>query len=455
MKELIFTTTKDLPMLEQELAEGPDEYELMPSLGWTYDGPKECYGRDLSNWKPPTDQYRDQEYYALFNSIDWKSARRCGFPREEFEESGHNRDTRLHIMETVIGAHPLSKFLSPNLLDDEDGRSYNRLYTPSEMAGLPKPEYLIDGVLPCRSMVVLRSDPAAGKSLLAQDWLHALIEGEEWHGRKVKNGYGVWIAGEGFGGLPLRLRAWCKHHKKDINELKGPAVWPVALDITSRESVDRFVDQMRRFGSPINPQVPELPILSLIVVDTLARCFGGGDENSAKDMGALIDGCEYLKRVTGATILILHHVGKDPTKGARGSSALRGAADVEIALSRKDEILILKCEKFKDGVPFSPITLKLNVIDLTPEFGEPTDSVVLVPDHRAHGFSNPTGPSGKWQAATMGAINSHQPIKYSEIKQNLVAQGCGERTAEKAIQSLTNKGLISATDDGYVIAPCK
>lgn len=53
----------------------------------------------------------------------------------------------------------------------------------------------------------------------------------------------------------------------------------------------------------------------MIILDTLARCFGGNDENDARDMGAFIRGCDELKRRTGATVLVVHHSGKDETKG--------------------------------------------------------------------------------------------------------------------------------------------
>jgi RecA-family ATPase len=52
-----------------------------------------------------------------------------------------------------------------------------------------------------------------------------------------------------------------------------------------------------------------------------------GDENSAKDMGRLIDQVEWLKKNLGAAALIIHHTGKDGLR-ERGSSVLRAVADV-------------------------------------------------------------------------------------------------------------------------------
>lgn len=98
----------------------------------------------------------------------------------------------------------------------------------------------------------------------------------------------------------------------------------------------------------------QLPI-RLIVLDTLARCFGSNDENAAKDMEAFIQGCDILKAKTEATILLVHHSGKDQDKGARGSSALRTALDAEFNVRRKkenhseDKAFILTCTKMKNA----------------------------------------------------------------------------------------------------------
>ncbi|MBX9265093.1 helicase RepA family protein, partial [Klebsiella pneumoniae] len=91
--------------------------------------------------------------------------------------------------------------------------------------------------------------------------------------------------------------------------------------------------------------------VQLIVIDTLARCFGGNDENDAKDMGAFIEGCDTIKRETGATVLVVHHSGKDDTKGARGSSAFRAALDAEFNVRREGDggAIILTCTKVKDA----------------------------------------------------------------------------------------------------------
>jgi RecA-family ATPase len=68
----------------------------------------------------------------------------------------------------------------------------------------------------------------------------------------------------------------------------------------------------------------------MIVLDTLARIIGSGDENTARDMGVLIQNIDKLRVATGAHVMVVHHSGKTKANGARGSSALRAATDTEI-----------------------------------------------------------------------------------------------------------------------------
>lgn len=107
----------------------------------------------------------------------------------------------------------------------------------------------------------------------------------------------------------------------------------------------------------------------LIIIDTLARCLGEAEENLAKDMGAFIAGCYKLKGETNTSILIVHHTGKDESRGARGSSVLTASLDCEFYISRdgknsNNQFLIFECTKMKDMEPSSRKAYILKHIDL-------------------------------------------------------------------------------------------
>ena len=98
-------------------------------------------------------------------------------------------------------------------------------------------------------------------------------------------------------------------------------------------------------------------------------------------MGAFIRGCDELKAKTGATVLVVHHSGKDESKGARGSSAFRAALDAEYKISRegKGGALIIACTKMKDAEELETKAYDLRVVELfTDADGEHITSLSLV-----------------------------------------------------------------------------
>ncbi len=138
-----------------------------------------------------------------------------------------------------------------------------------------------------------------------------------------------------------------------------------AVNFTKPDEVEELISEIGKVVK--NPK--------LIIVDTLARCFVGGNENDAKDMGLFVDGIDTLRHATGAAVLVIHHTGKDKKSKERGSSALRGAADTMISCDGAMGILTVECDKQKDGEEFKPFTLALQKVEL--ENGR--SSCVLVP----------------------------------------------------------------------------
>jgi hypothetical protein len=120
-------------------------------------------------------------------------------------------------------------------------------------------------------------------------------------------------------------------------------------------------------------------------LDTLARLILGADENSSKEMGEAIRGIDNLRLAFRATVLLIHHTGKDGQL-ERGSGALRGAADVMIkcsASSDRKEVLI-KCDKMKDAEPFRPAAIGLERVQIST-----LDSSLAVADLRREDEPSP------------------------------------------------------------------
>jgi hypothetical protein len=257
--------------------------------------------------------------------------------------------------EPARGASTSASDLLPRPLASEASKStvYDRLkgrtMSTKELYELKPPEWLIDGVLPKGSLAVLWGQSGSYKSFLALDWTLCLATGSWWNKKAVSAPVDVfYIIAEGVSGIPKRVKAWSKHNK--IYGLDR-ATW-------LGESVDILNDE--QFGALCSIVAEMNPAFT--VIDTLARSMPGADENSAQDMGKLIDRADQLKRLSGGSVLLVHHSTKEGSV-ARGSGSLRAAVDVEIEMKREDNRSIVYCRKQKDAAEFEPISLHLVTVD--------------------------------------------------------------------------------------------
>ncbi|HHN8376078.1 TPA: helicase RepA family protein [Morganella morganii] len=252
------------------------------------------------------------------------------------------------------------EYLTPESLNSllADTDRLNRLFPPEPKAArktkLPlsvgsvgydaRQDYVIKGYLPALSLCSIYGPSGSYKSFLAVSWACHIASGKAWSGKRVSPGAVLYVVGEGGIGVPRRIKAWEKVYNGDKPltslYLVNRPVFPVR-----HQEVDEVLLAVQNVQEATGLKV------ELIVLDTLARCFGGSDENDARDMGAFIEGCDTIKRKSGATVLVVHHSGKDEAKGARGSSAFRAALDAEFNIKREDEnkALVLTCTKMKDA----------------------------------------------------------------------------------------------------------
>jgi hypothetical protein len=94
-------------------------------------------------------------------------------------------------------------------------------------------------------------------------------------------------------------------------------------------------------------------------------------------MSLVLANCRLLHSETGATVMVVHHVGKDPSKGARGSSVLKAAMQTELLVLKNEHSRVVTITKQRDGVegdawPFTLLPVMLDedheacVVDLGP-----------------------------------------------------------------------------------------
>ena len=224
---------------------------------------------------------------------------------------------------------------------------------------------LIDGILPLGGLAVLFGEAGSLKTFLAIDLAFCIATGMPWAGsRRVQQGLVVYIVAEGSGGFPMRVDAWKRAN--GASGRQGVLMLPRSVSFMQdppsrgRKPVAESASDVDEFLARLDT-LPEPPVL--VVIDTLARCFGG-DENSARDMGLFVKATDHVREHTGAAVLALHHSGWSKTSRERGSTALRGAADT-IMLATKKGGLVVTNPKQKDTEEFLPLAFAVRSVELS------------------------------------------------------------------------------------------
>ncbi len=307
---------------------------------------------------------------------------------------------------------------------------------------LTPPDYLIDGVLPRNGLASIVAKEASYKSFAAIGMAAAVQTGTAWAGHEAERAPVLYLAAEGQSGIRRRLRAWEIVHGASL-----------AAMLLLPEPV-RFLDTAD--VGALYAEIAALPAMpALIVVDTLARNFGGGNENGADDMGRFIAACDRLRGLTNACILVIHHENK--LGGYRGSTAFAGAMDTMIEAKREGTAVTLACKKQKDDGEFAPIHLAARVVDLglCDRHGRPVSSVVLQVTDVAFVLrqgEQDAAPLTKNERLALDKLNEwhDRRASYSDWHR---ATGLHRNSFDRARQSLLDKGLISNHSSGYGVTP--
>lgn len=306
------------------------------------------------------------------------------------------------------------------------------------------PGYVVKGLLSRHSHALIYGPPGAGKTFACLDMAYAVAQGREWMGHKVRGGIVVYIPFEGAGGMGKRVRALVSKH--------GPA--PNFRVIEKPDYNLQELSGRQALGQDLAAALgDEKP--ALIVFDTLARCLRG-DENSAKDMGGLNAAIAALIESTGCCALLIHHSGKDASRGARGSSALLGALDTEIQID-DNQIRSTKQRDFETG---APIGFKLvPVLVGTDEDGDPVYSCTVEPAAASAGAKwKPTGQTLEaWHALCKLAPNN-EAVTDKEWRDAFTkeawptdppAADAQRKAFQRAVKALVRAGRAVQTPDGW------
>ena len=306
-----------------------------------------------------------------------------------------------------------------------------RFYSTVELLELPDTEWLVQDWIPRQRLVTMYGQPGHGKSFVALDIALSVAEGIPWLGKhKTRQGPVIYIAAEGGHSIKRRVKAWMDYN--GIKSVEAMQFVLEAFDMKDERAVGEFVEKIE--DRDIYPE--------LVIVDTLSRSFGGGEENASTDMGQFVNRIAEVATNRQTAIMAIHHTNVGGAR-ERGHTSLRGGMDVMIkctAIKDRDHQLknvIVDNDKQKDDPSAPRIVLeRLNV----------AKSCVLIP---SEGRDLPEGvPMLSDVAAKLLSVCWAVEGEKIEKDEWLASVEFSRRTFHRAANELLDKNLVKRQGHG-------
>lgn len=230
-------------------------------------------------------------------------------------------------------------------------------------------DYCIKGIIERGRFILIYGPPGDGKTFFTID-LGAHIAGAiPWRGRRTKAGLVIYVAAEAGVSICRRFFAWRQRNIGEAADGRIPlAIVTRGANLLNLADLDGLLEELRAISADCG-----LPI-ALVIFDTLSRSIPGGNENAPEDMTRVIGASDAIRDELGAATAMVHHAGKDASKGARGHSSLFGAADTVISVIER----VATLEKARDGVEGERFPFALEVANLGEDVdGDPVTTCLV------------------------------------------------------------------------------
>lgn len=308
--------------------------------------------------------------------------------------------------------------------------------------------------------MVFFGEPSSGKSLVLIDMACHIATGRDWCGHKTTEGLVLYICGEGQHGLSKRFMAWFQHYgetPRNLHISTIPAALTDAADITA-------------LIKDIADNLPEKPVL--VLLDTLNRNFGPGDESATADMTKAVTGMDRIRTSTQAAMGVAHHCSKGDKNNARGSGVLKGATDVEYLIEKDQDTNIVTMRYSKPPKDFDPPPALAWIIQKqgTPwadDEGQPVDSVILNPVDVAPAREKGSAALGENQQVALDLLRSlmadhaknltdagidpdQAQVSFKDWYSAMKGAGFSRARCSDSKSSLLRRGLIKPEGELYV-----
>lgn len=309
--------------------------------------------------------------------------------------------------------------------------------------------YLVKGLFDRGQIVVIWGAPGSGKTFSSISLAAHVGAGVAWVGRRVRKGRVLYVCSE----------STRKHMENRVSALKTqvPAVAgaevvfvPLSMDLLHGEQdIEDVIAACKAMDD-----------IALVVVDTLAVTFGGGNENAPEDMGKYVANIKRIRDETGGAVLIVHHCGKDEAKGMRGHSSLLGATDGELVVEfdpqapKGDPNRILRAGKLREGESNADLcvfALRLSVLGFDAE-GDAVTTCYMEPVEGKAVIRRPTvATQAKLLSALEAAHKAGETVWTEQEVRKLAAGFMHRNSVSKCLLALANAGFIRQSVGGYVL----
>jgi KaiC/GvpD/RAD55 family RecA-like ATPase len=234
----------------------------------------------------------------------------------------------------------------------------------------------IENVLIDASSVVVYGPSNLGKTAFALDLAAQVARGGLYRDKLiVEQGAVLYVTLEGAKLFANRIEALKREGKLPDT---APFFWTaIEFNIMSDEDPRRLIETIKEVEREAGTS------FKFVVIDTLARAMAGHDENSNEAMSQVAKNADRIQRATGSCVALIHHTGKDASKGGRGGYALKCAADTEIELSEgEDGKTVVTVTKQRELEKIPPWAFSLKVVTLgVNNRGRPVTACVI--DHHS------------------------------------------------------------------------
>jgi len=329
--------------------------------------------------------------------------------------------------------------------------------TMSDVLGRDYPLHLVRGLLPQVGTTCAYGAPGLGKSFMALDIALSIAAGCEVFGRKTLQGSSFYLSTEGKTGTRARAEAWAAARGHELVGL------PIALHEEPMNLRDSGI------AGNLMGRLKTLEDLSgvkcrFICIDTLSQCLFG-DENRQEEV---VEFCRAMTRLANeleAQVCVIHHTGKDESKGARGSSVINGNFDTLLHLSENDgpRDLTLRAGKQKNGAKLGVRLLLDEHICGTDADGEVVSSLAVslrsgdVMSDEPNGGQPKVGPLSPAAQTVFGIVQAAGDAGLDSTELRLLAQQAGvgpkrPATAREIVDRLVAQGKVRENDAGKLVA---